>query len=689
LPKNHSLQSGRVLVLLIPRSDIVRFDNDCPPDERILLFYYMQKTYLKVTELKEMPRIPLEGSIDLTERCNNNCRHCWLGIPPDVKVKQEAELSFAEIVRIVNEARQMGCRKWSISGGEPMLRLDFSEIFDYITSHSIAYSLNTNGTLITPKIADLMKRKGTKMVALYGATAQVHDQVTRNPGSFEATLRGFAYLKEAGAGFIVQLIPMRDNYQQFTKMVELAESLSKHYRVGAAWLHLSAYGYKQINDQIKCQRLSPREVIAVDKPDFAVEEGQENASGHEYRDDTSEYFFSQCIKTKREFHVDPYGKTTFCSFLKDPEFRYDLRKGNFRQCWEEFIPGLARKTKITEEYKNNCGSCNLRKNCRFCPVYSYLEHRRFDAKRDYLCQVARENRKFQEDWLKVYCRYFKIADITIRLESDLPIKDNTFHPKFRHFEAPGPSGEMITIRQHFLLPDLAGQDLGVEVYRKAPWAIYQKDGSWIYLGIFPDRKHLHRVAVFNHDHTRVRIYNDGAEDFLKGNLHSLTFFPSDQILIARILADRQGLYLHSCGVDFKGKGFLFAGNSGAGKSTIATALKNKVEILCDDRMIIRQTAGRFKIYGTWSHGDVPDVSSSSAPLKAIFFLNKSDKNYIEQIEDKKLITRKLMDYLIKPFVTADWWEKTLSLIEDIAGSVPCFELYFDKSGRMVEILKDL
>ena len=55
-------------------------------------------------------------------------------------------------------------------------------------------------------------------------------------------MRGFAYLKEAGAGFTVQLIPMRDNYHQFDEMVQLAQSLSPHYRIGAAWLYLSACG---------------------------------------------------------------------------------------------------------------------------------------------------------------------------------------------------------------------------------------------------------------------------------------------------------------------------------------------------------------------------------------------------------------------------------------------------------------
>ncbi len=154
-------------------------------------------TYAERVRPVTLPRIPLEGSLDLTYRCNNDCRHCWLRIPPGDKANQD-ELSFDEIRDIVDQARALGTRRWSLSGGEPMLRPDFPEIFDYITSRSVGYSLNTNGMLITPEIAQLMRRPGNKMVAVYGATAEVHDHITRHPGAFEATMRGFAYLREAG-----------------------------------------------------------------------------------------------------------------------------------------------------------------------------------------------------------------------------------------------------------------------------------------------------------------------------------------------------------------------------------------------------------------------------------------------------------------------------------------------------------
>ncbi|MFA4992267.1 MAG: radical SAM protein, partial [Candidatus Omnitrophota bacterium] len=616
--------------------------------------------------------------------------HCWLRIPPESKEKNK-ELSFAEIRGIVDDARKMGCRRWSISGGEPMLRPDFLEIFDYIIGNRGSYSLNTNGTLITPEIAKALKRKGVKMIALYGATADIHDHITRSPGSFEAVMRGFRYMKEAGAGFTVQLIPMRDNYHQFKDMVKLAESLGGRCRVGAAWLYLSAGGDRERNEEIMRQRLLPREVIEIDRPDMSHEASVNGGHGQRNEGMSDEYLFSSCVNNRRDFHVDPSGKMTFCCFIKDPSMRYDLRNGSFRDCWENFIPSLGAKVKITEEYRKKCGSCELRKDCRFCPVYGYLEHRDFNERVEYLCAVAAENRRFKENWRKNHRRYFKIADMTMQVESDLPFRDNTFHPKFRLFEADGPGKDMIYIRHYFSLPELDAADLGEERYRRPPWAVYRNNGSWIYLGISSEEgnKDLHRVVVSNHDHSRVNIYNNREDSFLKGNSPSLTMLSSDQMLLARVLADRQGCYLHSCGVNFNGNGLLFAGHSESGKSTMAAMLRGKAEILCDDRIIIRKSQKGFNIFGTWSHGDVPDISGNSAPLRAIMFLEKSDKNLIIPIKDKKEKIKKILPCLIRPFVTVDWWDKTLSLVGDMAMSVPCYELRFDKSGRIAETLKGI
>ena len=82
-------------------------------------------------------------------------------------------------------------------------------------------------------------------------------------------------------------------------------------------------------------------------------------------------------------------------------------------------------------------------------------------------------------------------------------------------------------------------------------------------------------------------------------------------------------------VILNGQGLIFVGHSEAGKSTTAAMLKNvgvgaglvpalegdhkgsplQVEILCDDRNIVRRWEEGWRVHGTWSHGDVPEVSS--------------------------------------------------------------------------------
>ncbi|MBU9889483.1 MAG: hypothetical protein KTQ49_06415, partial [Candidatus Omnitrophica bacterium] len=109
----------------------------------------------------------------------------------------------------------------------------------------------------------------------------------------------------------------------------------------------------------------------------------------------------------------------------------------------------------------------------------------------------------------------------------------------------------------------------------------------------------------------------------------------------------------------------------------------------DDRMILRKKDGDFRIHGTWSHGEVPEVSSNSAPLRAILFLEKAPENRAILVEDKKERVKRLLACLIRPFVTADWWEKTLTLVEEAADRVPCYVLRCDKSGRAIDVLRNL
>ena len=289
----------------------------------------------------------------------------------------------------------------------------------------------------------------------------------------------------------------------------------------------------------------------------------------------------------------------------------------------------------------------------------------------------------------MYTRFYQVAEITIRVNSDLEMTDTTFAPKFKLFEVEEPGNDVVVINHHFELPDFNPDDAGKIVYSQSPWIIYENKNKYTYtLQTSPDPEdgRINQIMFCDKNYSTITIYNNTTytEGFKKGNKGALTLNPTDQIFLSQVLSRRNGCYFHSDGMIIDGNGYLFVGHSGAGKSTIATMLQDKGEILCDDRMIVRKWDDGFKIHGNWSHGTLPIVSASSAWLNAIFFLNQSEENIIQPVNKTMEKVKTLISCMVKPLNNDKWWNSSLNLIEDIAKSVPCYNLFFNKNGRIYE-----
>lgn len=167
-------------------------------------------------------------------------------------------------------------------------------------------------------------------------------------------------------------------------------------------------------------------------------------------------------------------------------------------------------------------------------------------------------------------------------------------------------------------------------------------------------------------------------------------YPLDTILVINLLIQQNGILVHACGVDDNGRGFLFLGTSGEGKSTTARLWLNErcTTVLSDDRIISRQISGKFYAYGTPWHGDVNISNPSSVETEKIFFLKHSKKNYIKPLSVMDAATR----MFVRCFPT--FWDKegmafTLGFIDEVVRKIPCYEFGFVPDKSAVEFVRGL
>ncbi|MBD3386649.1 hypothetical protein GF407_17230 [candidate division KSB1 bacterium] len=251
---------------------------------------------------------------------------------------------------------------------------------------------------------------------------------------------------------------------------------------------------------------------------------------------------------------------------------------------------------------------------------------------------------------------------------------------------------MLRLEHYIGLPDENSAARGKLLYHKAPWMIYETPQNWIYVSYsqLEGEMRINKISYFEKDYSFARIYHKDDRLFKLGNWNAVTSFPSDQIWLGQLLPDRNGFYLHSSGLLLNGHGLLFVGHSEAGKSTISKMLlKAGAELLCDDRNIVKNEKNEWKVYGTWSHGELPMVSPAHAPLFGIFILQKSDRNHIGLIKNQQQRFHSIMECIIRPFVTLSWWDKVIPLIHRLGQNVPVFQIEFTQDGKIVKFLQEL
>jgi hypothetical protein len=175
-------------------------------------------------------------------------------------------------------------------------------------------------------------------------------------------------------------------------------------------------------------------------------------------------------------------------------------------------------------------------------------------------------------------------------------------------------------------------------------------------------------------------------------------YPLDELLIMHRLTQERAIELHGTGiVRASGVANLFIGHSGAGKSTTTRlwTSREEVEVLSDDRIIVRLDDGRhglagptgMRMYGTPWHGEAMFASPNSAPLTRIFILEHGYGNVITRLSRSQAVGE-LFARAFVPFHRHEYVEAGLSFLEELAGAVPCYLYSFEPNECAVEKIQN-
>jgi hypothetical protein len=273
---------------------------------------------------------------------------------------------------------------------------------------------------------------------------------------------------------------------------------------------------------------------------------------------------------------------------------------------------------------------------------------------------------------------FSIADISVALQ---------WHPPIGGVSAPPAYQPFLTKRTNDIRLELStgepqrGEQ--VPVFDSAPiWSLYRlTDGSLYHL--FDSYPGLKRTLFIPDEGGRARLSFQAAD-------HNPFVGPALELLMITHLTRREGVILHGCGISIGGRGVVFAGESGEGKSTLSRlwAQEKGVEILSDDRVIVRRQNGLFYLYGSPWHGDEAFAAPGGVELSRIFFIRHGQSNDVRKLSAAGAV-RDMLKCSFPPLWDAGGTAAALRLFHIVAASVPCAELAFVPGHTAIDFVLDL
>ena len=324
---------------------------------------------------------------ELTYKCNLNCRHCY--IPDSLRNSSEKDLHYSQIKKILNKLKEWGTFIIGFTGGEPLMRKDFWEIYRKAKEMGFLVAIFTNGTLIDDEGIEILSTYPPLLIeiTLHSFKEETFDRITQHNGSFKKLEKVLEKLKEKKFPVLLKTMGMKINKEDILETKEFILKSGFKYKFDSLLLPTIEGDESPLK-----LRLTPEEIVELELLD-------RDFRAHMARIINSDEFpctpfLFPCHNKYSEFLITPEGRMELCA--------------NFRRIGVNILSSYARKEFISRASAlfqiklpsdSPCSSCNIRKLCPQCPGRTGINQNP-SYPEPFFCTLAKERNKRKREYLR-------------------------------------------------------------------------------------------------------------------------------------------------------------------------------------------------------------------------------------------------------------------------------------------------
>jgi radical SAM protein with 4Fe4S-binding SPASM domain len=304
--------------------------------------------------------IPISVQLDITYRCNERCVHCYLDHD------DHGEMTTAEIKDVLAQLSDAGVFFLTLSGGEVLMRRDFFEIVEHARRLLFNVKVKTNGVMIREREAARIRELGVEQVqiSVYSHRSEVHDAITKLPGSLKRTIASIRFLKSQGLKVVIANVLMASNLSDHRGVMALAKELGVSYT-----LDPTITPKMDGDTSVLALRIPGAELTQIFRSHELVGNVEEFcAPPPPPGEDIMDGF--PCSAGHTACYISPYGDVFPC--VQFPLPSGNLRRQKFLDIWNHSSQ-LKEVRSIRARDLPTCSTCAHVGTCTRCPGLAYME----------------------------------------------------------------------------------------------------------------------------------------------------------------------------------------------------------------------------------------------------------------------------------------------------------------------------